>query len=82
MSRMQAESPTKVSDGMIREANEAAASLREHGVDIEGLLARHEEIKALRTKGASATVRSLNGAHISIPGYALPLEYEDEKITG
>ncbi len=82
VSRMQAESPTKVSDGMIREANEAAASLREQGVDIEGLLARHEEIKALRTKRASATVRSLNGAHISIPGYALPLEYEDEKITG
>jgi len=81
VSRMQAETPTKVSDGMITEANEAAASLREQGVDIEGLLARLEEIKALRTKRASETVKSLNGAHISIPGYALPLAYEDEKIT-
>ncbi len=81
VSRMQAETPTKMSDGMMTEANEAAASLRAQGVDIEGLLARREEIKALRTKQASATVKSLNGAHISIPGYALPLAYEDEKIT-
>ena len=81
VSRMQAETPTEVSDGMLTEANEAAASLREQGVDIEGLLARREEIKVLRTKQARATVKSLNGAQISIPGYALPLAYEDEKIT-
>ena len=81
VSRMQAETPTQLSDGIIKEANEAAVSLREQGVDIEGLLARLEEIKTLRTKRASATVKTLNGAHISIPGYALPLAYEDEKIT-
>ena len=78
---MQERTPETVSEGMAREADEAEAHLREEGVDIEGLLAKREEIKQLRMKRASATNPDLDGATIRIPGYALPLEYDGKQVT-
>ena len=66
---------------MLKEAEEAAQALREENVDIEGLLTKRAEIKTLRTKRAHAMDRTLNGAHIRMPGYALPLEYDGKKVT-
>lgn len=81
VSNMEATTSQKVSDGMRAEARDAELSLREQGVDIEGLLKQREEIKALRMKRASATVDDLDGSHIRMPGYALPLEYNGKKVT-
>jgi hypothetical protein len=69
-----------VSKGMKEEMVDAEASLRKQGVDIEGLLAKREEIKNLREKRASAMDDNLNGKTIRMPGYALALEYDGKKV--
>ena len=73
--------PDKVTEAMLKEAKDAEISLRSNNVDIEGLLARREEIKALRTKQAHAMDHSLDGETIRMPGYALPLEYDGKIVT-
>ncbi len=78
---MQERVPDKVSEGMRKEAAEAAVALKAEGVDIEGLLAKREEIKALRKQRATAINQELAGKQIKIPGYALPLEYDGKKVT-
>ena len=78
--RLNSKSPAKVSEGMLAQARELENSLKKQGVDIEGLLARRAEIIALRTQQANATVKTLDGVHIRIPGYALPLEFDGRKV--
>jgi len=73
--------PDKVSEGMATESEEAAKKLREEKVDIEGLLAKREEIKQLRMQRASATNPELEGTRIRMPGYALPLEYDGKEVV-
>ncbi len=79
--KMQKTSPDRVSESMLQEASEAERSLRDEGVDIEGLLARRQEIKELRTRRAFAVVPELNGQTIRMPGFVLPLEYAGKKVT-
>ena len=71
----------QVSEGTIKEMEEATLRLEKGGVDIEGLMARRSEIRELRRQRAHAVVEHLNGKQIRMPGYALPLEYTDKKIT-
>jgi hypothetical protein len=71
----------KVSDGMRKEAAEAVARLLKQDIDIEGLFARREEIKRLRTKRANAAVPELSGKTIRMPGFVLPLEFEGKKVS-
>jgi hypothetical protein len=71
----------KVSEGMRKEATEAIAKLLKQDIDVEGLFARREEIKQLRTKRANAAVPELNGQTICMPGFVLPLEYDGKKVT-
>jgi len=71
----------QVSEGTIKEMEEAALRLEKAGVDIDGLLARRAEIRELRKQRAHAVVDDLNGAQIRMPGYALPLEFSGQKIT-
>ncbi len=78
---MQKTSPDRVSESMLQEASEAERSLRDERVDIEGLLARRQEIKELRTKRAFSVVPELDGQTIRMPGFALPLEVTDKRIT-
>jgi hypothetical protein len=70
----------KVSEAMLKEAEDAKELLKKQGVDVPGLLARREEIKELRKKRASAMDDSLDGVAIKMPGYALPLEYDGKKV--
>jgi hypothetical protein len=78
---MQVSRTGRVTEAMLMEAKEAEQALREADVDIEGLLAQREKIKALREKRAHAMDQTLDGLHIRIPGYALPLEYDGRKVT-
>lgn len=70
-----------VSERTIEEKDEATSRLEQAGIDIDGLLAKRIEIRELRKQRAFAVVKDLNGQQVSMPGYALPLEYSDKKIT-
>jgi hypothetical protein len=71
----------QVGEGTTQEVQEATLRLEKDGVDIDGLLARRAEIIKLRQQRAYAVVEDLNGQQVRMPGYALPLEYSDKKIT-
>jgi hypothetical protein len=71
----------QVSEGTIKEMEEATLRLEKAVVDIDGLLARRLEIRELRRQRANAVVPELNGQQVRMPGYALPLEFKDQKIT-
>ena len=78
---MEVEKPKSVTDGMREEVAKYERDLREQRVDIEGLLARREEIRVKRAARAHAVVPELDGARVRMPGYLLPLEYEAEKVV-
>lgn len=73
--------PDRVSEAMQQEADDAERLLRADGINIEDLLAKRAEIKALRRQSAYAVVNGLDGQHIRMPGYALPLGFSGSKIT-
>jgi hypothetical protein len=81
VSAMQAQGSDRVTESMFKEAQEAEKALRKEGIDIEGLLTRREEIKALRARRARAVNHTFDGVSVRMPGYALPLEYDGKKIT-
>ena len=70
-----------VSEGTIKEKEEATGRLEQAGVDIDGLLTKRLEIRELRRQRAHAVVPDLNGQQVRMPGYALPLEYYGTQIT-
>jgi hypothetical protein len=49
--------------------------LEQAGVDVEGLLARRQELAAKRLAQKNAVDPALNGKLVRIPGYLLPLEF-------
>ena len=71
----------EVGEVTLREVETATQRLKAANVDIDGLLARRAEIRELREQRATAVVDELNGRQVSIPGYALPLEFSGTKIT-
>ena len=70
-----------VGEVTLREVETASHRLKAANVDIDGLLARRAEIRELREQRATAVVDELNGRQVSMPGYALPLEFSGTKIT-
>jgi hypothetical protein len=62
------------------EAAEIEAELIKDGIDVDGLLARRDEIRELRKKKATSVVTELDGASVKMPGYILPLEYSGRKV--
>ena len=71
----------EVGEVTLGEVEIATQRLKAANVDIDGLLARRAEIRELREQRATAVVDELNGRQVSIPGYALPLEFSGTKIT-
>jgi len=78
---MQRYSPDRLSESMIQEAMDAEVSLNNDNIDIEGLLAKREEIKNLRRQKAYGVVVELNNNLIKMPGFVLPLEFTEKKVT-
>jgi len=72
---------TEVSQKTRKELAEIEADLVMKGIDIDGLLSRRDEIRELRKERAGAVDTQLNGVSVKMPGYVLPLEYSDHKIT-
>ncbi len=61
--------------------DEALAELKADNIDVDGLLARREEITEKRRARGQTANAELNGKNIRMPGYLLPLEFEDKKVT-
>ena len=70
-----------VGEDTLGEVETAVQRLEADDIDIDGLLARRAEIRELRAQRALAVVDDLDGRQVSMPGYALPLEYSGTKIT-
>ena len=72
---------TEVPEKVAAEVDQAERRLVEEGVDIDGLLARREEITEKRRAQSEAVNASLDGQNVRIPGYLLPLEYQGKQVT-
>jgi hypothetical protein len=64
-------------------ADEEALSRKLHqaGVDVDGLLARRQELAAKRRAQKNAVNPALNGKLVRIPGYLLPLEFSGKAVS-
>lgn len=81
MAARRSKDPAAVTANMELEVKQAEVALRQAGIDIEFLLNKRTEIMNLRKQAAYAVVPDLDGEQITMPGYALPLEYTGKKIT-
>jgi hypothetical protein len=70
-----------MNEGSLRRAESAIERLEADDIDIDGLLARRAEIRELREQRARGVVDDLDGRQVSMPGYALPLEFSGTKLT-
>ena len=59
---------------LYKEVDEAMPGLKKAGIDIEKMMAKYKEIR-------TSVVEALNGQQVRIPGYFLPLELSDTKVT-
>jgi hypothetical protein len=57
-----------------KEIDEAMPTLKKYDIDIAAVMEKRKEIQ-------TAVVAELNGKHVRIPGYLLPLEVSQEKVT-
>jgi len=79
--REQQQEKAKSPDFTRAEYDEAMAKLKSENVDTEGLLKRREEITEKRRARGQTANTELNGSKIRLPGYLLPLEIENRKVT-
>ena len=54
--------------------------LKENGIDVEGLIGMREEVIKDREAKLGLTNKELDGKVVRIPGYLLPLEFDEDKI--
>lgn len=68
--------PTRDSENeaLYEEVDKAMPEIRKTGIDIDKVLAR-------RKKARTAVVEELNGKHVRMPGYLLPLEVDGTRVT-
>lgn len=76
-----ADNPAALTEGMKTEMTEATARLVADDVDIDGLLARREEIREKRRQAAEGLVPEIDGATVRMPGFALPLDHEGREVS-
>ncbi len=77
----QANGGKKIPDSTLLAAGNAEKRLLAQSVDINGLLARREEITQKRRARAYDVNRELDGKNVRIPSYLLPLEVEGLRVT-
>ena len=61
-------------EALYEEVDKATVEIQKTGIDIDEVLAK-------RKKARTAVVHELNGKRVRIPGYLLPLEVEDTRVT-
>jgi hypothetical protein len=57
------------------------AKLKKEGIDVDGLLARRDEIAAKMRTQAKKVNTALDGQLVRLPGYLLPLEFSGKQVT-
>ncbi|RZP60515.1 DUF3299 domain-containing protein [Vibrio vulnificus] len=60
---------------------EAVASLVSEHIDIDGLLAKRQEIAQQRRVASEAVDSTLDNHPVRIPGYLLPLDFSNDMVT-
>jgi len=73
--------PASVTQSMEDESRGAESRLEAGGVDVDYLISIAPEVKKKRIKQATAVVPELDGQRVKLPGYLLPLEFDDKKVT-
>ena len=73
--------PASVTQDMEDEGRKARSRLEASGLDVYYLISIANEIKEKRMKKASAVVPELDGRQVKLPGYLLPLEFEEKNVT-
>ena len=71
----------KVYPGELAQKDSLELLLASEGVDIDYLLSMRYKIQELRQTQFEAVDTTLNNTHVKIPGYLLPLNYDDGKTT-
>ena len=56
-------------------------SLEEDGIDVDGLIAMRDEVTRDRVAKTQLANKALDGKQVRIPGYLLPLEFDDDRVT-
>ena len=79
--REQKESKAKSPDFTEADYNEAISNLKDEKIDIDGLIARRGEITEKRRLRGQTANAELYGKNIRLPGYLLPLEFKEKKVT-
>jgi hypothetical protein len=59
----------------------AVNRLRQDRIDVDGLLAKRDEIAQKKRAAASAVNPALDGKFVRLPGYVLPLEFSGKQVT-
>lgn len=55
-------------------------SLEEKGIDVKGLIGMRDEVTKEREAKLELTNKNLDGKMVRIPGYLLPLEFDEDKV--
>jgi ABC-type nickel/cobalt efflux system permease component RcnA len=76
-----AENKTEPDGSAAKEAKEIEQRLTDAGIDIEWLISQRERVAKMRQKQALAGTQSIDGMVVRLPGYVLPLTYDDELVT-
>lgn len=79
--RAMIESGREVSSTTMDEVLQIENELVESGIDVDALLAQRQKMTELRKKTAKMVARELNGAKVKMPGYLLPIEFRESKVT-
>ncbi|MDJ0780040.1 MAG: DUF3299 domain-containing protein [Gammaproteobacteria bacterium] len=79
--RVRLESGKNVDEETLAEHEQRLADLAEQEVDVDGLIAMHEDVVKERIAKTFMTNPDLNGRTVRMPGYLLPLEFDGERVT-
>ncbi len=75
----QAKKDKPLDDATVKKAQELTQQLTEAGLDVDRLIAKYHELRQL-SRLQIQPVAALDGQRVRMPGYALPLEFEDTKV--
>ncbi len=71
----------KLSALELADLDKAARTLKKAGVDVDGLLARREEIAEKNRAQGQSVNPALDGRLVRMPGYLLPLEFSGKDVS-
>ena len=77
----EADPSVKVYPGELAQKDSLELLLASESVDVDYLLSMRYKIQELRQTQFEAVDTTLNNTHVKIPGYLLPLNYDDGKTT-